>query len=40
VPEHELQIIQGIVKAEMESVHELLVPLVVKIGWGKNWMET
>ena len=40
VPQDELQCMEELVRIEMESVHTLLVPLVVKMGWGKNWMET
>ena len=40
VPETEMNQVQEIVKARMEDVHELSVPLVVEIGTGKNWMET
>ena len=40
VPQDELQNMEVLVKTEMESVHPLRVPIVVKIGWGKNWMET
>lgn len=40
VPQDELQTMEELVKTEMESVHPLLVPIVVKIGSGKNWMET
>ena len=40
VPEKELDKIQDLVKASMEDVHKLTIPLVVEIGTGKNWMET
>ncbi len=39
VPEGETEAVQKLVKAEMENVLMLRVPLVVKIGTGKNWME-
>jgi DNA polymerase I-like protein with 3'-5' exonuclease and polymerase domains len=28
-----------LVKAEMEGVADLAVPLVVEVGWGKSWYE-
>ena len=40
VPEMELEVLQELVKTEMENVYELSVPIVVHIGVGKNWMET
>ena len=40
VPRDEVDTIEGLVKAEMENVCELCVPIVVEIGTGKNWMET
>ena len=36
-PENEEQKIRALVKKEMEEVVPLKVPLVVDIGWGKNW---
>ena len=39
VPEKEIERTKEVVKAEMESVHEMSVPLVVDVGVGKNWME-
>jgi DNA polymerase-1 len=39
VPEAEVEQTSRAVREEMESVHELTVPLVVDIGVGKNWME-
>jgi DNA polymerase-1 len=39
VPEKEIARTTEIVRAEMESVCELGVPLVVDVGVGKNWME-
>ena len=35
----ELDIIKRIVQYEMEHVKRLLVPLIVDIGTGKNWLE-
>ena len=39
VPETEIEQTKELVRAEMESVYPLSVPLVVDIGVGKNWME-
>src|SRR5262249_4268701 len=39
VPQRELDRTAEIVRHEMETVHELDVPLVVDIGTGSNWME-
>lgn len=39
VPEAELEQAREIVKAEMESVYPLKVPLRVDIGEGRNWRE-
>ncbi len=39
VPENEIDRTTEVVRAEMESVCELAVPLVVDVGVGKNWME-
>jgi DNA polymerase I len=39
VPDKEIERTTEVVRAEMESVHELSVPLVVDVGIGKNWME-
>jgi DNA polymerase-1 len=39
VPEAEVDQTSRAVREEMESVHDLTVPLVVDIGVGKNWME-
>jgi DNA polymerase-1 len=39
VPEREIDRTKEVVRAEMESVCELAVPLVVDVGVGKNWME-
>ena len=36
-PEEEEQEMRALVKQEMEQVLPLKVPLVVDIGWGKNW---
>ncbi|MCS5620704.1 MAG: DNA polymerase I [Nitrospinaceae bacterium] len=36
-PEEEEQEMRALVKKEMESVVPLKVPLVVDMGWGKNW---
>jgi DNA polymerase-1 len=39
VPEDEIERTTEVVRAEMESVHALAVPLVVDVGVGSNWME-
>ena len=39
VPENELSIMKELVKQEMEGVYKLLVPLVVDVSIGKNWMK-
>jgi DNA polymerase-1 len=39
VPEKEVDRTTEVVRAEMESVHQLAVPLVVDVGVGDNWME-
>ena len=36
-PEEEEQEMRALVKKEMEGVVALKVPLVVDMGWGKNW---
>ena len=38
-PIEEKKLMESIVRKEMEGVHKLFVPLVVDIGWGKNWNE-
>jgi DNA polymerase-1 len=39
VPRAEVDTTTELVRTEMESVHELSVPLVVDIGVGENWMQ-
>jgi DNA polymerase-1 len=39
VPDNEIDETKEAVRAEMESVAELAVPLVVDVGVGRNWME-
>lgn len=39
VPEDELEIMQKLVRREMEHAMNLSVPLKVDMGWGKNWAE-
>ncbi|MEW6130907.1 MAG: DNA polymerase I [Acidobacteriota bacterium] len=39
VPEAEIERVKELVKAEMENVYPLSVPLIVDVGTGKNWME-
>ena len=36
-PKEEEQEMRTLVKKEMEEVVQLKVPLVVDMGWGKNW---
>ena len=40
VPPSELEVVQVLVKDEMEGAASLSVPLVVDIGIGTNWLET
>ncbi len=39
VPEEQVEAVAAIVKAEMEGVADLKVPLEVEAGWGKSWYE-
>ncbi len=39
IPEHERTDAGALVKREMEGVASLVVPLVVSIGAGKNWVD-
>lgn len=39
VPLAEVEIMQKLVKEEMEGAIELSVPLTVAVGVGKNWRE-
>jgi DNA polymerase-1 len=39
VPEEQAEAVAQIVKAEMEGVADLKVPLVVDMGWGRSWYE-
>jgi DNA polymerase I len=39
VPEEQAEPVAQIVKAEMEGVVDLKVPLVVDVGWGGSWYE-
>ena len=39
-PEREMDALTELVKMEMEGAAELVVPLVVDIGTGRNWLET
>jgi DNA polymerase-1 len=39
VPEKERPAVEKMVKEEMESVHKLIVPLVVEVGVGPNWRD-
>ena len=39
VSESEADIMQSLVREQMEKVHELAVPLLVEIGVGPNWRD-
>jgi DNA polymerase-1 len=39
VPEAEVEIMQSLVREQMEKVHALSVPLLVEIGIGSNWRD-
>ena len=39
VPESEVDEMKVLVREEMESVHKLIVPLVVELGVGRNWRD-
>jgi DNA polymerase-1 len=39
VPEDEIDIMQDLIKKEMEGVYKLDVPLMVDSSYGKNWDE-
>jgi len=39
VPEAEMEVLRGMVKEEMEGVMQLVIPLKVEMGVGKNWAE-
>jgi DNA polymerase-1 len=39
VPEREVEIMQPLVREQMEKVHDLAVPLQVEMGIGKNWRD-
>lgn len=39
VKEEEIEIMENLVRYEMENVYRLIVPLKVSIGFGKNWAE-
>ncbi|WP_424289328.1 DNA polymerase, partial [Eudoraea sp.] len=35
----ELEVLQKLIKEEMETAYELKVPLDVDLGIGQNWLE-
>ena len=39
VPENEIELIRGLVREKMESVHNFSVPLLVELGVGPNWRD-
>ncbi|MGC2742207.1 MAG: DNA polymerase I [Candidatus Angelobacter sp.] len=39
VPENEIELMRGLVREKMESVHQLSVPLLVELGVGPNWRD-
>jgi DNA polymerase-1 len=39
VPENEIELMRGLVREKMESVHKLGVPLLVELGVGPNWRD-
>jgi len=39
VPENEIDLMRGLVREKMESVHKLSVPLLVDLGVGPNWRD-
>jgi DNA polymerase-1 len=39
VPENEIELMRGLVREKMESVHKLSVPLLVDLGVGPNWRD-
>ena len=39
VPKEEKEIVENIVKREMENAYKLSIPLTVDLGWGDNWLE-
>lgn len=39
VPESEKETVESLVVELMEKAIELTVPVVVDVGWGKNWEE-
>ena len=39
VPENEVEVMQPLVRAHMEKVHDLTVPLQVEMGVGPNWRD-
>jgi len=39
VMENKIEEVKDLVKDKMEGIIKLAMPVVVDIGWGKNWLE-
>ena len=39
VPENEIEMVQQLLKEEMENTVQLSVPLTIECSYGKNWLE-
>jgi DNA polymerase-1 len=39
VPKNELEAVSKLVREEMESVHQIAVPLLVEVCAGPNWRD-
>jgi DNA polymerase-1 len=38
-PQNEIEQLKDLVKMRMETVYELIVPLIVDVGTGPNWRD-